>query len=702
MAANEHLDLDAHELAASSETGARHKSGGFSGFLIALVAGSWSTFQMLLPQAILLNSEFVRAIHLAFAIALVYLSFPFLKATSKRLAKFREDKKKGRLSWWKRLFFDPDQISPLDFLCATVAALSALYLVFDYEGIGARQGMPITRDIVIGVTLIVLLLEAARRALGPALPVIASLFILYSFNSESMPAVLAFKDASLSKVVNKLTMGTEGIYGIPLDVSASTVFLFVLFGAMLDKAGGGKYFIDLAFSLLGRFRGGPAKAAVLASGLTGMVSGSSIANTVTTGTFTIPLMKRAGYPGVKAGAIEVASSTNGQIMPPIMGAAAFIIAEYCQMSYFEVVRSAFIPAVASYLSLIFITHLEASKLGLKGLSKDQLPPFLKTLVKGAHFLIPLIILLYQLIIVRHSAQLSVYYAVLILGALMVIRNFVFAKEEKRTPFQTVTYSVKELWGCLVQGGRNMMSIGVAVAAAGIIVGIVTLGLGGAIIEVIGALAGGNIVALLFITAIVSLILGMGLPTTANYIVMASLTAPAIIVLSGEAGLVVPLIAAHLFCFYFGILADDTPPVGLAAYAAAAISKENPIQTGVQGFIYDMRTAILPFMFIFNTDLLLIGITNPVQIMVIFGTAVLAMFAFASMTQGFFVVKNRFYETIAFGGICFLLLRPYVLADYLQSHKYVSYAVGLGIYVTIYLTQKWRQPQALPEARESSC
>ncbi len=662
------------------EVGSRPLTG-WSGRLIMVIAVAWSAFQLLLPHVLLLNSELVRSIHLAFAISLVYLCFPSVRrqGTVDRLERIGG----GRL----RFLYRPNRASLYDLVLAAAAAGAALYIALDYEGIAMRLGRPIPRDIVFGVLLIVLLIEAARRALGFALPLIATLFILYSFNSESMPDIIASKNATLSKLVTKLTLTTEGIYGVPLDVSASVVFLFVLFGAMLEKAGGGKYFMDLAFSLLGGYRGGPAKAAVLASGLTGMVNGSSIANTVTTGTFTIPLMKRMGFPAIKAGAIEVAASTNGQLMPPIMGAAAFIIAEYCNMTYLEVVKAAFIPAIISYLALIYITHLEAGKLGLKGIPRDQLPRFREVFPRGLHFLIPLGFLLYQLIILRRSAQLSAYYAILALAVLMVVQRVWRAWRDGRHPGRGLAVAGRELLESLIAGARNMMGIGVAVSAAGIIVGIVTLGLGNVITEVIDVISGGYLVPMLLITAVVSLILGMGLPTTANYIVMASLTAPAIMTLGADAGLAIPLIAAHLFVFYFGILSDDTPPVGLSAYAAAAISRADPIRTGIQGFTYDIRTALLPFMFIFNTDLLLIGVHSIGHGVLIFATGVVAMFAFAALTQGYFIRRNRWYEGIILGVITLMLLRPGLFEAWFHLGRFGWYAVGSALFAGLAIRQK---------------
>ena len=673
----------AQKIAEEAEFGSRRLSGAPK-YIIPCIAAAWSLFQLSLPEILILDSVYVRCIHLAFAIMLVYLSYPaFKKIETKGIFSF--------LSVKSRIHF-------VDYALGIIAASAALYLAMNYVELAERQGAPILMDIVVGVVLVILLLEAARRSLGPFLVIVACLFIFYAFFGPYMPDVIAFKGVSFRRFMSQTTISTEGIYGIPLDVSAMIVFLFVLFGSMLDKAGGGRFFIDLAFSLLGRFKGGPAKAAVLASGMTGLVSGSSIANTVTTGTFTIPLMKSVGYPDYKAGAVEVAASTNGQLMPPIMGAAAFIIAEYCNLPYFQVVKAAFIPAIISYIALIYITHLEASKLGLKGLSKDQIPRFFKTLFRGLHFLIPMFYLIYELMILRHSPQLAAYRAIEVLAVLIVVQNLIRAYIAKESLWGAFKLSLRQIWDALVAGGRNMMGIGVAVSTAGIIVGVVAMGLGGLIVEVIDVIAGGNLVLLLVITAAASLLLGMGLPTTANYIVMASLTVPVILQLGADYGLVIPVIAAHLFCFFFGILADDTPPVGLAAYAASAIAKSDPIRTGIQGFTYDIRTAILPFMFVFNSDLLLIGITSLWHVIFIFVTGVSAMFAFASLTQNYFITKNRIYESVLLAAIVLMGLRPQVFMEYLHfGNKFVWPLIGIGLIGFLYLIQL---PRARALARET--
>lgn len=648
------------------ELGSRHARGP-ARILIAVIALGWSLFQLAIVDWVTLNAEIVRAVHLAFALALVYLNFPLLrnKRLSRRFPKLADG---TRLPWWDLLF-------------AIAAAASALYLVFDGEGVAIRIGNPLPRDIAAGSLLLLFLLDAARRALGPVLPAVAGSFILYSLFSEQMPGVLATAATPFSRVIETLSLGTEGIFGIPLNVSATTVFLFVLFGSLLEKAGGGQYFIDLAFSLLGGFRGGPAKASVLASGLTGMINGSSIANTVTTGTFTIPLMKRAGYPAVKAGAIEVAASTNGQLMPPIMGAAAFIIAETCNLPYLEVVRAAFLPAFISYLALIYITHLEACKLDLAPIPRAELPAFRKTLLGGLHFLLPLGVLIFQLLIARRTAHFAALHAILTLAAVIVLR------ELRADPRKALPRTAAVLGSGLIAGAKNMMGIGVAVAAAGIIVGVLSLGLSSQVTELIRILSLGNLALMLLVTALVSLILGMGLPTTANYIVMASLTARAIEELAGGFGLELPLIAIHLFVFYFGILSDDTPPVGLSAYAAAAISKADPIQTGVQGFLYDIRTGILPFMFLFNHRLLLMDLRGPLDFLWVFFTALAGMFAFAAATQGWLRRRNRPHETALLLAATWMLFRPASLDPWIALGPYGGSILGLLFFAAVAFLQK---------------
>jgi TRAP transporter 4TM/12TM fusion protein len=667
---------------AEEEEGISRRPEGFSKYVVPFVCVVWSIFQLSIASWLILDSTFIRAIHLGFALLVVYLNYPLFK------------KKRFGLGY----FSATDKIPILDYIIGAIAAFSALYIAIDFVGMTARYGAPILRDIVIGAALVVLLLEAARRVIGPALPLIAIFFITYAFFGPYMPDVIAFKGVSLNRFMGQMTMSTEGIYGIPLDVSATIVFLFVLFGAMLDKAGAGKYFIQLALSLLGGFKGGPAKAAVMGSGLTGLVSGSSIANIVTTGTFTIPLMKKVGYPATKAAAIEVAASTDGQLAPPIMGAAAFIIAEYVNVPYVEVIKAAAIPAFASYAALFYITHIEASKLGLRGIPRSELPPFFKTLVSGAHYLLPLALLLYELIAVRHSPALAAFNAIWVMAIVMLLQRPIQAYLNKQPLWPAFKLSIVDIVEGLVNGGRNMVSVALATAAAGIIVGVVAMGLGQLITAIIDTLSMGNIYLMLVITAIASLIIGMGLPTTATYIVMASLTAPVIVEIGGYNDFIVPLMAAHLFCFYFGILADDTPPVGLAAYAAAAIAKSPAIPTGLQGFMYDIRTAILPFMFIFNSDLILHNINSWPQGILIFIMACLGNFAFASATQGWYFTRNKIWEVPIFLMSTLVLMRPDLIASWVgvpHDQRYWTYPIGLAILGLLYLMQRPRIEKAEP-------
>jgi len=678
---------DGMELAkrlAEEEEGISRKPKGPEKYLIPFIAVIWSLFQLSIPSWLVLDSTFIRAIHLGFAMLIVFLNYPLFKKTRFGLTYFSQK----------------DNIPLLDYIVAVVACLSALYIAIDYTGMTTRYGAPIVRDTVIGLILVVLLLEASRRVIGPALSVIATFFCAYAFLGPYMPDVIAFKGVSLNRFMGQMTMSTEGIYGIPLDVSATIVYLYVLFGAMLDKAGAGKYFIQLALSLLGRFKGGPAKAAVLGSMFTGLVNGSSIANIVTTGTFTIPLMKKVGYSPTKAAAIEVAASTDGQIAPPIMGAAAFIIAEYVNVPYISVIKAAAIPAFASYAALLYITHIEASKAGLRGMSKEELPQFFKTLVSGIHYIIPVLFLLYQLVIARHTPERAAFQAVCAMAAIMLLQHPVKAYLNKEPIGAAFKQSIVDIFSALAAGGRNMVAVALATAAAGIIVGVVALGLGGLITQIIDTISGGNIYIMVVVTAIASLIIGMGLPTTATYIVMASLTAPAMVTIAHGQGFMVPLMAAHLFCFYFGILADDTPPVGLAAYAAAAIAKSPPIPTGIQGFMYDIRTAILPFMFIFNSDLILHNIYSWPLAILIFAMACLGNFAFASATQGWFVAKNRFYEIPFFLFVTLVMMRPALIASWIglpYDQRYWVCFIGLTVFGLLYLMQRSRIPKTVAVA-----
>ncbi|WP_175403753.1 TRAP transporter permease [Caminibacter mediatlanticus] len=648
-------------------------------WLIALIAFSWSLYQLYVSY-FPVNSTIVRSIHLAFAMVLAFLIYPIAKKP-----KFLK-----KIPWY-------------DYLLAIIGGLGAAYIAIDYVGLSNRPGDYLLRDVVIGVIFIIILLEAGRRVIGFALSIVAIIFLLYDKFGQYLPDIISHKGASIEKIIAQMYLTTEGIFGVPLGVSAGFVFLFVLFGSLLERAGAGEYFIKLAYAMLGKYSGGPAKASVVASGLTGIISGSSTANVVTTGVFTIPLMKKAGFPPEKAAAIEVAASTNGQLMPPVMGAAAFIIAEFLGLSYTDVIIAAAIPAITSYLALFYIVHLEAKKLGLKGEDPSKLPPKWQTFISGLHYLIPVIYLMYVLIVLRQSAQMAAFSAIWLLMVVMIIQypfKAIFI-EKRKVKKEDFFQGFIDIFHGMVNGARNMVPIALATAIAGIVVGSITLtGIGQVLLDVIDTLSNGNILIVLLLTAIISLILGMGLPTTANYIVVASLTAPVMLQLAQDNGFIIPAIAAHLFVFYFGILADDTPPVGIAAYAAAGIAKSDPIKTGLQGFAYDIRTAILPFMFFFNTELLLINsvnewdinefsfITNPIQIAIIFLTAILGMFAFASSTQGYFMGRLNIIQRALFLVAVPFFMLPNLMVKYLHiPNEYISYLIGLLIWVIIFFWQK---------------
>lgn len=717
--------LSAEELIAQ-DVGARLPVGPMS-WIIAGLALIWSLFQLWIASPLpfslgigVLNDTETRSIHLAFAILLAYLVFPAMRSSPR------------------------DRVPLADIALGLVGAAVASYLFVMYQELAQRPGNLTTMDFAVACVGIPLLLEAARRALGPALAVIAIVFLAYSLAGPWMPSLLAHRGVSLHALANHQWITTEGVFGIALGVSTSFVFLFVLFGALLERAGAGHYFIQLAFSLLGHLRGGPAKAAVVASALTGVISGSSIANVVTTGTFTIPMMKRVGFSKEKAGAVEVASSVNGQIMPPVMGAAAFLMVEYVGIPYVEIIKHAFLPAAISYIALLYIVHLEALKLGMQpignrqprpwlrrltgfafgaalisglsmavyyglgwlkpvlgdyalpgisvllavaylGLLKiaasnaplpaedpdkplDELPETRAVLLSGLHFLLPVVVLVWCLMVERLSPGLSAFWgSVMLIIILLTQRPLLnWLRTDGKHDYGSFTDGVVDLREGLIAGARNMIGIGIATATAGIIVGAVSqTGVGLVLADLVEFLSMGNLLLMLLLTALLSLILGMGLPTTANYIVVSSLLAPVIVTLGQQNGLIVPLIAVHLFVFYFGIMADVTPPVGLASFAAAAVSKGDPIKTGITAFYYSLRTAALPFLFIFNTDLLLINVDFAHGVL-IFIVATIAMLIFAAATQGFFLVKSRWYESVLLLLVAFTLFRPGFWMDLLHD------------------------------------
>jgi TRAP transporter 4TM/12TM fusion protein len=625
--------------------------------IVAAIAIIWSLFQLWYasPFPFIFNFGMfkglpARAIHLGFALTLAFLIYPFAKGK---------------------------KISVFDILISFVGAFSCFYIYFFYDQLVDRGGVLLSISIgnnfdlpielIIGSLGILILLEATRRAIGLPLVIIAICFLLFSYFGRYAPEIISHGGLSLNRLVGFQWLDQEAIFGIPIGVSVDFIFLFVLFGALLETAGGGKYFLDLAFAMVGKMRGGPAKAAILGSGMTGLISGSSIANTVTTGTFTIPIMKKTGFSKEKAGAIEVSSSVNGQIMPPVMGAAAFVMASFIGVTYFEVVKHAFLPAIISYIALFYISHLEALKLNLKGMEDSDVPNLKKTFLSGLHFLIPIFVLIYMLVYLRFTASYSIFYAtvslILVNLVYLLIKNS-FSKDALKIWFNQTIVGFEK-------GALNMVGVGIAIATAGIIVGAVgSTGLSTNLIIVIESIAKDNVTILLFLTIILCLLLGMGLPTTANYVVVASLMATVLVDVGNASGFIFPLIAVHLFVFYFGLMADVTPPVGLASYAAAAISGGDPLKTGLQAFWYSLRTGILPIVFLFNHELLLIGIENIWHALVVIITSLAGILVFTSATQGWFINKLKWYEIIVFLIISISLLSPeFVLNKFYPKYNY---------------------------------
>ena len=709
------------QLVADADTGGRAASG-LSGAVISAVAIGWSLWQLWyaspLPFSLgvgLLNDTEARALHLGLALFLAFLAYPGSRRPGIR-----------------------SRVPLLDWVFALAGAFAGAYLLLFYNQLATRPGVPIAMDIVVASAGMLLLLEATRRAVGAPMAVLALIFIGYIFLGPHLPDVVSHKGASLERMISHMWLTTEGVYGVALGVSVGFIFIYVLFGALLDRAGAGNYMMQVSFAMLGHLRGGPAKVAVVSSGLNGLISGSSVSNVVSGGIFTIPLMKKAGYGGVKAGAIETASSVNGQIMPPVMGAAAFLMVEYVGIPYTDIVKHAFLPATISYISLFYIVHLEALRLGLQanavqrprsarekaigwalGLSgtiaalglvywiavgakalfgdaapwilgallfglhvvllrmasrfpdlpqeidieNPVLPDTWPTVRAGLHFLIPIGMLIWCLMIEELSPALSAFWATVTLIGLMLTQRPLIALFRGTRMDGTWRTGLDEVVKGLNDGARNMIGIGIATATAGIIVGGITLtGLGFRMTDFVEVVSQGNVFVMLLFTAFVCLVLGLGVPTTANYILVASLMAPVIVELGAQSGLIIPLIAVHLFVFYFGIMGDITPPVGLASFAAAAISGEDAIRTGLQGSVYALRTVVLPFVFIFNPALLLIDVDGWFELLLVVVASTVASLVFAAATMAWFRTRCRWWEVVLLLVATFALFRPDFFMD----------------------------------------
>ncbi|HWM41977.1 MAG TPA: TRAP transporter permease [Burkholderiales bacterium] len=719
--------VELQQLVADADTGGRAASG-LAGKLIFAVAVGWSLFQLWYASPLpfefgwaILNDTEARSLHLGVGMLLAFLCFPLVKKQRNRIPVY-------------------------DWVLAFAGAFAGAYFLLFYNQLATRPGIPTLQDIIIATAGIVLLLEATRRAVGAPMTVLAILFLAYIMLGRYLPDVIAHKGASLERMLSHQWLTTEGVFGVALGVSVSFIFVYVLFGALLDRAGAGNYMMQVSFAMLGHLRGGPAKVAVVSSALNGLISGSSVSNVVSGGIFTIPLMAKAGYGGVKAGAIETASSVNGQIMPPVMGAAAFLMVEYVGIPYTDIIKHAFLPAVISYIALFYIVHLEALKLGMQPMAQARkrtaqqtmlawglgisgsvvvccviyfvaqavqnafgtaapwilglllaalyvytvyvaakcpdLPPDIDvnnpvlpetwpTVKAGLHFLIPIGVLIWCLMIEELSPALSAFWATVILIGLMATHRPLTAFFRKQGfSAAELGRGVSEVVHGLNDGARNMITIAIATGTAGIIVGAITLtGLGFRMTDFVEVVSMGNVTLMLLFTAFVCLVLGLGVPTTANYILVATLMAPVIVELGAQSGLVIPLIAVHLFVFYFGIMGDITPPVGLATFAAAAISGEDPIETGIQGSIYALRTVVLPFVFIYNPMLLMIDVRGWFEIVLVAFAATVASCIFAAATMGWFRTRCKWWEIVLLLVATFALFRP----DFFMDSMYAPYA-----------------------------
>ncbi len=663
--ADEQTKLNLEELMRKYDTESRFRIlSGWQGKLVALIAVAMSCFHFYTSGFGLLLAQKQGAVHLAFTLALVFLLYP---------ASSKQSKTSG--------------IPFYDFILGAIGVASALYLVVFFNELVTRAGLPTQTDLIMGFLLIATLLEATRRISNPVLPCLAIIALLYCYFGRSMPDMLAHRGFNVARIVNHMYLGTEGIFGTPLEVSSTFVFMFILFGAVLEKTGLGKFIIDLSLALAGWSTGGPAKVAVVSSGLMGTVSGSSVANVCTTGMFTIPLMKSVGYEPYFAGAVEAVASTGGQIMPPVMGAAAFIMAQILGVPYIEVAIAAVVPALLYYFAVMVQVHFEACRLGLRGIPWKQLPPLGPLLKTKGFLLIPLVAIIYFLL-AGYTPLKAAFNGILVSFVLSWLN-----KETRLTP--------AKLYDAFQSGARSAIGVACACATVGMVVGMGTLTglalkIAGAIVAMAEVSPDGSLAALaaslfslapgaevtaetaalaltkiftLFFTMIASLILGMGLPTTANFIVTSTMAAPALFLLG------VPPMAAYMFVFYFGIAADLTPPVALAAYAGAGIAGSDPMKTGVTSFKLALAGFLVPYIYVYNPMLLFIDV-EPFYMAQAICTALIGVFLLAMFTIGYFKAHLAWYmRALAFvGAICLLI--PGTMSD----------LFGLAVLGVIYVMQ----------------
>ncbi|MFC2638769.1 MAG: TRAP transporter permease [Mitsuokella sp.] len=599
--------------------------------IVTALAIAFSVFQLYTAIFGVLDAQLQRAVHLGFGLCLVFLLYPTRKS-------------------WSR-----HKLHPVDLVLAILGAAAPAYIVIAYQSLVLRSGLVSGTDLVIGTAGIVLVIEAARRVVGLPMVCVVLAFLLYAFVGPYMPGVLAHRGLTLSQLVGHLYFTTEGVFGIPLGVSSTFIFLFILFGAYLESTGLGKFFIDLANSIAGWASGGPAKVAVLSSGLMGTVSGSSVANVVGTGSLTIPMMKKLGYHKNFAGAVEAAASTGGQLMPPVMGAAAFLMAEFVGVPYIEIVKAAVIPALLYFAGVWLGVHFEAKRENLKGIPRSELPKLSTILKERGHLALPLIVIVY-LLVAGYTPMRAALFAIVLSILCSMIR-----KSTRMKPVEIVMG--------LERGARGVLSVLVACAAAGIVIGVVTkTGVGLKLASGLLDLSGGMLLPTMFFTMITAIILGMGVPTTANYVITSTIAAPAIIQMG------VPVLCAHMFVFYFGIIADVTPPVALAAFAGAGIAGGNPLRTGINASKLAIAAFIIPYMFVLSPNLLMIDATALNLIMTTV-TALVGMIALSSALIGFLADKATRIERIVLIIAGLLLIKPGIGTD---VPGFVLFAVILAI------------------------
>lgn len=612
--------------------------------IVSAIAISFSIFQLYTAIFGVLDAQLQRAIHLGFGLALAFLLYPMRKS-------------------WSR-----SKVHPTDVLLAILGAAAPAYIVIEYRQLILRAALPTVEDMIVGTIGILLVIEAARRVVGLPMVCVVSVFIAYAFGGRYMPGVLAHRGLDLSDFIGHVFFSTEGVFGIPLGVSSTFIFLFILFGAYLESTGLGKFFIDTANAIAGWASGGPAKVAVLSSGLMGTVSGSSVANVVGTGSLTIPMMKKLGYHKNFAGAVEAAASTGGQLMPPVMGAAAFLMAEFVGIPYIEIVKAAIIPAILYFLGVWLGVHFEAKRNNLKGIPRDQLPKFGELVRERGHLSIPLIVIVWLLV----SG-----YTPMRAALVAMVLSIVCSALRKSTRMEPI-----EIIRGLEKGARGVLGVLVACAAAGIIIGVVTkTGVGLKMASGLLELSGGMMLPSMFFTMLTAIVLGMGVPTTANYVITSTIAAPALLQLG------VPILAAHMFVFYFGIIADVTPPVALAAYAGAGISGGNALRTGVNASKLAIAAFIIPYMFVLNPELLLVdGVTGSLMLSLL--TAVVGMIALSSSLIGFLIRPMSMIERMVLGGSGLMMIKPGLMTD----------VIGVSFFAAILIIQ-WRKNRA--EASETA-